>query len=142
MPRWVAGIALALVLVVAGCGRTPEPEPAPAVPAELVGAWSTVTDRGSAFSYEFSAAGTYVYVGIMRDGTQQYTLQESGTVQVGDGQLTLRPDSVTVTRSDPAAPADDYRSSPARPPRTLGWTVSGGELTVVEDDRPTVYRRE
>ena len=123
-------LLLVVILVLAGCGSEPAPPPAPPVPPELTGTWTMITPNGNAFTYEFSAKGFYVYAGIMSDRSQQYTLQESGSAEATSSQVTLRPASVTVSRSDTSAPAGNYRSATTKPPRTVAWSVSGNELTI------------
>jgi hypothetical protein len=77
----------------------------------------------------------------MRDGTQQCTMQESGTIEVRDTQITFRSESATITHSDSSVPAENYRSSTTGRPRTLTWAVSGNQLTLTENGQPTTYRR-
>lgn len=130
MARTIAGFLIVVLLAVAGCGSEPAPDPPPPVPRELAGTWTMVTPDGNAFSYDISAAGTYVHAAIMTSGTQQYTVQESGSAEVDGTRITFRPASVTVTRSDTSVPAGNYRSATARPPRTLDWALTGNELTL------------
>ncbi len=113
------------------------------MPDKLVGAWNSITERGNAFSYQISADGRYIYVGIMRDGSQQYTLQEAGRVAVFANEIVFTPQQVELTRTDPEDTAEPTRqTSPSRPPRAMNWSISGRTLTLVESGQPTEYQRE
>lgn len=142
------GLAIALVLIApaVGCSSTGTEPPTPppvVVPDELVGAWNSITERGNAFSYQISADGRYIYIGIMRDGSQQYTLQEAGRVAVSANEIVLTPQQVELIRTDPADTAEPTRrTSPSKPPRTMNWSISGRTLTLVEGGQPTEYQRE
>jgi hypothetical protein len=143
----VRAVAAALVLVAgaAGCGpgggggTTAAP---PGVPVQLAGVWNLVTERGNAFSYDIATDGRYIYVGLMRDDSQQYTLQENGTVAVQAEVVVFTPQHTTLTRTDPTLAEPTWTTSPARPPRRMTWSVSGRTLTMVEDGSPTSYQRE
>jgi hypothetical protein len=141
------GTALALVAAVGGCdfgGASPggSTVAAQVVPAELAGVWNLITERGNAFSYDIAADGRYVYVGLMRDGSQQYTLQENGTVAVQAEEVVFTPLRTLVTRNDPTLAEPTWTTSPTRPPRGMTWSVSGRTLTLVENGSPTSYQRE
>jgi hypothetical protein len=139
------GAALILVAVVAGCGPGGGGGPttaAPGVPVELAGVWNHLTEPGNPFSYDIATDGRYIYVGVMRDGSQQYTLQENGTVAVQAEEVVFSPQNTTLTRTDPTLAEPPWTSSPARPPRRMTWSVSGRTLTMVEDGSPTSYQRE
>lgn len=142
------GLAIALVLLApaVGCssiGTEPPTPPPVVVPNELVGAWNSITERGNAFSYEIAADGRYIYVGIMRDGSQQYTLQEAGRVAVSTNEIVFTPQQVTLTRTDPEDTAEPTRQTfPSRSPRAMNWSISGRTLTLVESGQPTEYQRE
>ena len=138
------GTALALVAALAGCesGSDPPPTAPQAVPTELAGVWNAVTERGNAFSYEIATDGRYRYVGLMRDGSQQYTLQENGTVAVQADEVLFTPQHTLLTRTDPTLAEPTWTTSPKRPGRTVTWSVSGRTLTLVENGSPTSYQRE
>ncbi len=144
----IVGLAIALVLLAlaVGCSSTGTEPPTPrpvVVPDKLVGAWNSITERGNAFSYQISADGRYIYVGIMRDGSQQYTLQEAGRVAVFANEIVFTPQQVELTRIDPEDTAEPTRqTSPSRPPRAMNWSISGRTLTLVESGQPTEYQRE
>jgi hypothetical protein len=128
------------VSALTGCLQREAAPPQAVVPAELVGAWNTVTERGNAFSYQISPDGRYVYVAIMSEGSQQYTLQEDGAVAVRGDEIVFTPRNTDITRTDPAEPT--WRDSPNRSPRSMTWVVSGRTLTLTEDGRSTDYERE
>ncbi len=138
------GTALALVAAVAGCdlGSDPPPAAPQAIPTELACVWNSVTERGNAFSYDIATDGRYLYVGLMRDGSQQYTLQENGTVAVQAEEVVFTPQHTLVTRTDPTLAEPTWTTSPDRPPRSMTWSVSGRTLTLVENGSPTSYQRE
>jgi len=140
----VLGTALAIIAAVTGCGPGggTTTTAAPVVPTELAGVWNSVTERGNAFSYDIATDGRYLYVGLMRDGSQQYTLQENGTVAVRADEIVFTPNRTVVTRTDPMLAEPTWTTSPARPPRRMTWSVSGRTLTLVEEGSPTSYQRE
>ena len=78
----------------------------------------------------------------MRDGSQQYTLQEDGTVTVRADEIVFTPRHTDVTRTDPTLAEPTWTTSPARPARRMTWSVSGRTLTLVEDGSPSEYERE
>lgn len=123
-------------------GPTDRTERTAVVPEELAGAWSLVTERGNSFGFELYPDGKYVYVGIMQDGSQRYTLKEGGRVRVDGDEITFAPQLATLTRTDPDGPEPTSESHPVRPPRTMTWSVSGRVLTFVENGSPTSYRRD
>lgn len=134
---------LAALILLTGCGPAdPEPPSSPpvVVPADLVGSWSTVTERANGFSYAFSSDGQYMYVGVMRSGSQQYTLQEGGTITVTGSRIEVTPQRARLARTDAGQPTTT--TSPIRPPRTVRWSISGRTLTLTENGSPTRYERE
>jgi len=130
----------------AACG-TLYPQPAPptraVLPDQLLGPWHMVTNHGGAFSYEFSSDGRYLYNGIMKNGSLEYTLQEGGRAAVHDDHITMTPQKSLLTRTDPQDAAQPSRSSWQTPaPRTLTWQVTGDQLTLAGGDgTPSVYQR-
>lgn len=132
-------------------GKPAAPEPAadPAVrkppakrsvvPDDLVGAWRSITERGNAFSYEFTADGKYLYNGIMQDGDLRYTLQEGGRASVSGDVITFRPQQTVMTRTQNGA---STTTKPQRPARQATFAVDGNSLTFTEaDGSGSVYER-
>jgi hypothetical protein len=109
------------------------------IPADMVGAWRTVTERGSAFSYEFTADGKYLYNGIMQDGDLRYTLQEGGRASIAGNVITFRPQQTVMTRTESGVSTS---TKPQRPAREATFAVDGNSLTFTESDGSgSVYER-
>jgi hypothetical protein len=109
------------------------------LPAKLVGAWRTITESGSAFSYELYADGKYLYNGIMQADGLRYTLQEGGRASVSGTQITFRPQQTVMTRTENGA---STTTRPVRGARRMGFEVSGNRLTFTESGGVgSVYQR-
>ncbi|GAA2659747.1 hypothetical protein [Paractinoplanes durhamensis] len=121
-------------------GKTTKPAAKKAVlPSDLVGAWRTVTASGSAFSYEFTADGKYLYNGIMQDGDLRYTLQEGGRASVAGDSITFKPQQTVMTRTENGV---STTSKPQRSAREAVFAVDGNSLTFTEaDGSGSVYER-
>jgi len=128
-------------------GKPAAPEPATkkpparrsAVPDDLVGAWRSITERGNAFSYEFTADGKYLYNGIMQDGDLRYTLQEGGRASVSGDLITFRPQQTVMTRTENGS---STTTKPQRPARQATFVVDGNSLRFTEaDGSGSVYER-
>jgi hypothetical protein len=119
--------------------RPKKTEKAAVLPENLVGAWNSITERGNAFSYEFTADGKYLYNGIMQDGDLRYTLQEGGRASISGTRITLRPQQTVVTRTENGA---STTTRPDRGARQMRFQVSGNRLTFTESDGAgSVYQR-
>jgi hypothetical protein len=109
------------------------------LPADLVGAWRTVTESGSAFSYEFTADGKYLYNGIMQDGDLRYTLQEGGRASIAATMITFRPQQTVMTRTENGV---STKTTPQRGVRRATFEIDGNTLTFSESDGSgSVYER-
>jgi hypothetical protein len=118
---------------------TKPPVKKPVLPADLLGAWQTVTENGNAFSYELYADGKYAYNGIMQVDGLRYTLQEGGRAAVSGDQITFSPQITIMTRTENG---ESTTTRPQRDPRELSFAVSGNRLTFTESDGSgSVYER-
>ena len=116
---------------------TVEPAPAPAtsddaLPAELVGAWSSSGDA-TEIAYRFVADGRYRSAEILSQpgprGVFEFTVVSEGRARVDGDFLILQPSTVTSTRRDPQSPEEDYNDRPMPPvERVYGWRIDGSVL--------------
>ena len=116
---------------------TVEPAPAPAtsddaLPAELVGAWSSSGDA-TEIAYRFVADGRYRSAEILSQlrsrGIFEFTVVSEGRARVDGDFLILQPTTVTSTRKDPQSPEEDYNNRPMPlTERMYGWRVDGSVL--------------
>jgi hypothetical protein len=118
------------------------------VPAELVGAWSGGPGSQSGFRYEFSAAGTYRFTGILQQQAgPTFLLEEVGVVDVRGSRMLLKPQQAQFRREPPSSPNESWQQV-NQPSRTVSWEVisaagvdvlrlidaaSGGESSFVRD---------
>jgi hypothetical protein len=109
------------------------------LPADLLGAWQTVTENGNAFSYELYADGKYAYNGIMQVDGLRYTLQEGGRAAVSGDRITFSPQITIMTRTENG---ESTTTRPQRAARQMSFAVSGNRLTFTESDGSgSVYER-
>jgi hypothetical protein len=122
---------------------TVEPAPAPAtsddaLPAELVGAWSSSGDAIE-IAYRFVADGRYRSAEILSQprprGVFEFTVVSEGRARVDGDFLILQPTTVTSTRRDPQSPEEDYTDRPMPlTERVYGWRVDGSVLRLRDDE--------
>jgi hypothetical protein len=103
-----------------------------ALPAELVGAWSS-SGGDATIAYRFVADGRYRSAEILNQprprGVFEFTVVSEGRARVDGDFLTLQPATVTSTRKDPESPEEDYTDRPMPlTERVYGWRVDGSVL--------------
>jgi hypothetical protein len=103
-----------------------------ALPAELVGAWSSSGD-GAERAYGFVADGRYRSAEILSQpgprGVFEFTVVSEGRARVDGDFLILQPTTVTSTRRDPQSPEEDYNERPMPlTEQVYGWRVDGAVL--------------
>jgi hypothetical protein len=140
----VAVLSLACTSGSGGSSATPTPtpsaatvEPAPAtsddaLPAELVGAWSS-SGGAAEIAYRFLVDGRYRSAEILSQprprGVFEFTVVSEGRARVDGDFLILQPTTVTSTRRDPQSPEEGYKDRPMPlTERVYGWRVDGSVL--------------
>ena len=105
---------------------------AAALPAALVGAWSSSWGDAT-IAYPFVDDGRYRSAEILSQprprGVFEFTVVSDGQARVDGDFLILQPATVTSTRKDPESPEEDYTDRPMPlTERVYGWRVDGSVL--------------
>jgi hypothetical protein len=165
IPTWLFGVLLAgAMALLIGCAGTAGPSPpaapvqldtaattvavapmptaASAVPAELVGAWSSA-EGNAEIAYRFLTDGRFRSAQILNQlrpgGVFEFRVVQEGTVEVTGDQLVVRPTLSVKSLTDPDDPRRSYTDQPASlEEEAYTWRVTGSTLLLQSTDGVTL----